>query len=80
MDIELVKLFLFWTSIINLAILTIWFFMFTFAKEFIYNLHSRWFDIEEKQFDRIHYMLMAFYKLAIFLFSLVPYIALSIVS
>ena len=80
MSIEQIREFLGWCTVINFGILIFWWLMFMLAHDFVYRLHSKWFKIEAAEFDAIHYKSMAFYKLAIFLFNLVPYIALSIVS
>ena len=79
MDLELLKSFLLWCSVINIAILLVWFLAFVFAKEFVYALHHKWFQIPRDKFDAIHYSAMAYWKLSVFLFNLVPYIALRIV-
>ncbi len=50
------------------------------AHDFVYRFHGRWFKIPAEKFDAIHYKAMAYYKLTIFLFNLVPYIALTIVT
>jgi hypothetical protein len=46
----------------------------------MYRFHSKWFKISVEKFDDIHYSGMAFFKIAIFLFNLVPYLALRIVG
>ena len=69
-----------WCTLINYGILTFWFLMFVFAHDFVYNLHRRWFRLSVEKLDSIHYAGMAFYKIAIFIFNLAPYIALKIVS
>ena len=69
-----------WCALINLALLTIWFGLFVLAKEWLYRLHGRWFDISKERFDAIHYGGMAGYKLAIWLFNLAPYIALRLMQ
>ncbi len=50
------------------------------ARDYIYRFHTRWFKIPPAEFDAIHYKAMAFYKMAIFLLNLVPYIALTIIA
>ena len=80
MDLELLKSFLLWCSIINTSILAIWFLMFVFAKDFVYSLHSKWFKLPQDKFDAIHYAAMAFWKLSVFLFNVVPYVALRIIA
>ena len=69
-----------WCSIINLAILLWWFFAFTFVHDFVYRLHSKWFKISKEKFDAIHYSGIAFYKIIVLVFNVVPYIALRILS
>jgi len=43
-------------------------------------MHSKWFNIPVEKFDAIHYAGIAFFKISIFLFNLVPYFALRIVG
>lgn len=80
MDLILLQSFLFWCSVINMSILLIWFVMFIVAHEFLYNLHSKWFKVSYETFNSIHYGAMAFWKLSVFLFNLVPYIVLEIIT
>ncbi len=80
MDIELVKSFFMWFSLINVAMLSIWFFVFLTAKDFVYKTQTKWFKIPQDKFDTIHYSAMAYWKLSIFLFNVVPYIALQIIT
>jgi len=46
----------------------------------VYRFHGRWFKLSLETFDAIHYGGMAVFKLGIFLFNLVPFIALCIVG
>lgn len=79
MDAQIVCEMLGYSSIINYTILLIWFIVFTFAKKWIYNLHSKWFSIDPRQYDMLHYKLMAQFKLLIFVFNLAPFFALCII-
>lgn len=79
MDINLLCRFLAWSLAINYVMLLTWFIVFAFARDFIRQLHGRWFNVSEQTFDAIHYGGMAAYKLAIFMFNLVPLLALCIV-
>lgn len=72
--------FLLWSAMLNMLLLLWWFLFFAFAHDWMYRLHSRWFTISVEKFDAIHYAGMAFYKIAIFLLFLVPYLALLIVT
>ncbi len=80
MSIEQIQEFLGWCTVINFGILIFWWLMFMLAHDFVYRLHSKWFKIGVPEFDAIHYKAIAFYKLSIILFNLVPYIALSIIT
>ncbi len=79
MTIEILSAVLGWSTIINMSILTLWFFLLMFAHDWLYQLHSKWFKLPAENFDTIHYAGMAFYKISIFLFNLVPFLALHIV-
>ncbi|MDD5409972.1 MAG: hypothetical protein PHF31_00925 [Methylobacter sp.] len=80
MTIEMLREFLGWATLINLGLLYLWFFFFVFAHGWMYRLHSQWFKIPMERFDSIHYAGMAFYKIGLFIFNLVPYLVLLIIS
>lgn len=80
MDVVFVKDVLLWCTIINYAVLILWFGVFVVAHGWLLNLHGRLFHLSEERLSSIHYLGMAIYKIGILLFNLVPYIALSIVS
>ena len=50
--------------------------MYVMIRDWIHRIHGRWFKLPAEKFDAIHYTGMMIYKLAIFMFNLVPYIAL----
>lgn len=79
MTVEMIRETLLWCTIINAGMLLIWWFGFLMLHDMIHRLHGKWFKLSAEQFDAIHYAGMAFYKIAIFMFNLVPYIALNIV-
>jgi len=80
MTVEIIRSTLAWCSVIDIGLLLFWFLFFTMAHDFIFRMHARWFKIPAETFDTIHYTGMAFFKICIFLFNLVPYIALRIIS
>lgn len=80
MTIEILKAILGWSTVINMSILTLWYFLVVFAHNWIYQLHGKWFKLSEERFDTIHYAGMAFYKISIFLFNLTPFLTLQIVA
>jgi hypothetical protein len=80
LSIEIVRSFLLWCTIINYAILIVWFLFFAHARGWMKRLHGRWFRLSDEQFDAIHYAGMAIYKLGIFLFNFVPLVVLYILA
>ncbi len=64
----------------GILLLLIWFISFTFGGDWIYGLHSNWFLIPRQAFDAIHYAGMAFTKILLTLFFLLPCIAIRFVS
>ena len=80
MTIELVRDALLWCFIINIGILLYWFLFFTLAHDWVYQFHGKWFKLSVEKFDTIHYAGIAFYKICIFVFNIVPYFALCIVG
>jgi len=61
-------------------LLFVWFAAYAAAGDWIYQIHSRWFQIPRQTFDAIHYAGMALTKIAIVLFFLLPWIAVRLVS
>lgn len=66
-------------TLFNYAVLILWFAVFTFAHDWLYRLHSRWFKIPVETFDTIHYAGLAIYKIGILLFNIAPLVAMHFV-
>ena len=71
-----IQTMLLWCVVINYAILFVWFGVFIFAHDWMYDVHSRWFMLPVETFDAIHYAGMTIYKIGIMLLFLVPLITL----
>ena len=80
MNIEVTRNFLLLCTVINYAVLLLWFLVFVFAHDWIERVHGRWFRLSHDQFDAIHYAGMAILKIGIILFNLVPFVVLSILG
>jgi hypothetical protein len=78
--IEKAAFFFGWCTVINLVVLLLWFLAFSRAHDLLYRVHGRWFRISKETFDAMHYAGMAFYKICIILFNIVPFIALRVVT
>jgi hypothetical protein len=80
MSVELVKGTLAWSAVLNMGILIWWFLFIALAPDWVYKMHSKFYKISREHFDTIHYAGMTFYKICIFSFFIVPYLALRIMS
>lgn len=80
MTTELLRSILGWCTVINFGLLLWWALFILLAHDWVYRMHSRWIKLSVEQFDAIHYAGMAFFKIIVFVFNLVPYIALWIVA
>jgi len=80
MTVEIVRSVLAWCAVTNFALLLLWFMFFSLAHDWLYRVHGKWFRLSVDNFDAIHYAGMAFYKLCILLFNLVPYLVLRIIG
>ncbi len=80
MTVETIRDVLAWCSVINFALLLLWFVGFLLARDWVYRVHGKWFTLSVEKFDAIHYAGMAFFKICILLFNLVPYLAFRIVG
>jgi hypothetical protein len=80
MTVEIARGFFLWCSIINYAILLFWAVPLMFWRDGLYRLWGRWFRLSAEQFDMLNIGGITFYKISIFLFNIVPCIALYIVD
>jgi len=80
MTLELTRSMLAWCSVINIGLLLWWYLFLLLAHDWVYRMHTKWFDISVDRFDAIHYGGMGLFKIGILLFNLVPYLALRIVG
>jgi hypothetical protein len=79
MNIETARSVLLWCTIINYAMVVLWFVLITLGRNWIYPLWGRWFRLTPEQFDQLNFIGIALYKVGVLLFNLVPWIALTIV-
>ncbi|MCP4653558.1 MAG: hypothetical protein GY858_09305 [Candidatus Omnitrophica bacterium] len=80
MTIETMRAVFGWCSVINMGLLLWWFFAIVVLHDFVYRVHTKWFKLSVESFDKIHYAGIAFFKIVVFVFNIVPYFALRIVE
>lgn len=82
MDIAMLTKFFMWCTILNVGLLVLSFLVaaFGFGSDFVYRMHSKWFPMPRDTFNRVLYLLIGVYKIFVFVFNLVPWVALVIIK
>lgn len=80
MTIEQLTSFFGWCSAINGAILVIWLLVYACCKDWCYNYHQKFLKIDRNTYNALIFGLAGGYKLLWFLFNVVPWISLMIVT
>ena len=80
MDIQILTRFFMWCTILNGAMLIISAVICMPAQEWVYGIHSKWFDIPREAFNIVLYSFMGLFKIMFFIFNLMPYLALLIIG
>jgi hypothetical protein len=80
MTLKTVRAMLGWCSVINIVVMIWWFLMLVFAHDWAYRMHKKFFKIPVETFNTIQYAGGLFYKVAVFFFNVIPYLALRIVG
>ena len=82
MDIAMLTEFFMWCTILNLGLLTLSFSLvaFGFGSDVVYRIHSKCFPMPRETFNTSLYLLLGVYKIFVFVFNLVPWLALVIIK
>lgn len=80
MDIITVRAFFMWCTIINAVLMILSFLICTFAGDWVYRMHSKWFPIPREAFNVAIYCFIGSYKMLFWFFNLIPFIALVIIG
>lgn len=80
MDIELLRAFFGWMTLINLVLFIWTTVMCIYARGLIHRMHGRLFGLSEDALNAILYGFLGAYKIAFLIFNLVPWLALVMMS
>jgi len=80
MDIQTVRAFFLWCTIINGGLLILSSLILMCAGDLVYRLHGKWFPMPRQTFNVLIYGFLGFYKIVVISFNLVPYVALVIIK
>ena len=80
MEIETVRDFFMWCTIINVALLSLSILLCSCTGDWVYRMHTKWFPMPRETFTVVLYSFLGVYKMMLIMFSFVPYVALLIVG
>jgi len=80
MDIQTLTTFFMWCTILNVALLSLSSLACIFFGDFSYRMNHKFFSISRQEFNIMLVSFIGLYKLLVFVFILIPYIALLIVG
>ena len=69
-----------WSSIINMVFLLLALVLLTTMKDRLVAIHKRMFRLSDEDLSRAYFQYLGQYKMLIFVFNLVPYVALKIMG
>jgi len=75
-SLDSITRFLGWCTVINLGMLVFASLVLVAGRDPISRIHAGMFALSESELSRAYFQYLAQYKIAIFVFNLVPYIAL----
>jgi hypothetical protein len=79
-SLETLRAFLGWCTVLNLGILLIAGIVAGPMRGVVSGIHAKMYGLGEADLSRAYFQYLAHYKTAIFVFNLVPYIALVIIA
>lgn len=80
MNIQVLKMFFMWCSILNMGLLLMTSLLLAFCGDFVYKMHSRLYPMSRETFNVVVYSFVGVYKIIFFVFNFIPWIALMIVG
>jgi hypothetical protein len=80
MNIETLRTFFMWCTVIDGGILILWTGLCMFAPELLYRVQKRWFPLPRETYDVAMYSFLGLFKIFVLVFNAVPFVALLIVA
>lgn len=80
MDIVMARSFFLRCTVLNFAFLLVWGLLFLFARDALHRLCGKWVRVPAEQFDVLNLVGITLYKMGAIMFSLVPCVALYLMS
>ena len=78
--IDQITNFLGWCTIINICILLLSTLSLVIWRKFVTKIHERIFNLSEQELSSLYFRYLAYYKIGVIIFNLVPYFSLKIIG
>lgn len=69
-----------WCSLLNIAVLLFSALCLALFRNTIKKAHSRFFNVSDTKLDILYFKYLAYYKISLLIFNLIPYIALKLMA
>ncbi|MCK5325807.1 MAG: hypothetical protein KAJ57_07355 [Woeseiaceae bacterium] len=79
-SLEAVTAFFGWMTVINFVLLVVTTIIVISMRDWISRMHARMFGLEPTDVSRAYFQYIGYFKIAIIVFSLTPYIALKLMA
>jgi len=79
-NIHTLEQFLFWCMVMNLGLMFLSLALVTFLRPMVLKIHARMFAVPEDYVAMAMHAMLSLYKLLVFVFFIIPWIALKIVA
>ncbi len=79
-ELETVRSFFGWCAVIHMGLATVSWAIVFFARDFVRGQHKQYFDISDADLDRAYFWFFTLYKIGIWLFAIVPWLALHVIA
>lgn len=80
LDLTSLTTFFGWCVVLNIGMLLFATLFLVLFREFVKTTHSRMLGVPKNNLDIIYFKYLAYYKIGVIIFSVVPYLALKIMS
>lgn len=80
MTLDDLRQILVWSLVVNYVVLLAWFAAIALAHDWVYRLHTRWFQLSRETFDALHYGGMAVYKIGTLLLNVAPLVGVLLLT
>ena len=80
MNIETIREFLGWCKVINFGLMALVVVKLLLMRDWASRVHAKMFGLDDASVRESYFQFVVYYKIAILVFNLVPYIALTIMS